>query len=440
MKILMMTNTYFPIVGGLEQSIHSFSEEFKALGHEVMIVTPAYADAPAAEPGLIRVPAIHKFNGTVFSVNYPASGLLSSLMKVFSPDIVHSHHPFFMGDFALRLSRQHGIPLVSTYHCMYEQYIHFWPVQNEGVKRFIIKLAAGYSNLVDQVIVPSESVKEILLNRGVKTPMEIVPTGVDIEHFAKGNGKDFREQQGIPLDAFVIGHAGRLAPEKNLEFLTNCLVESMEKDPRIHALIVGNGPSEDLIKNAFKKAGLEKRLHLAGVLHYQELVDAYHAMDIFIFASLSETQGIVLIEAMAAGVPVVALDAPGVREVVEDQINGRLLEQMDQHNFAAALSGVANLSIGDLQEMKKAAKKSALKYPIRLVAKRMLEVYTRLGSRKRDNKNSSDYLYMWRMKAEWDILKNALRAAATSVFEGNFQKTEPSRIENTTTIEIGGAK
>ena len=181
----MMTNTYFPIVGGLEQSVYSFSEQFKALGHEVLIVTPTFDGAPVEEPGVIRLPAFQKFSGTIFSVNFPVSGLLTRLMKEFSPDIVHSHCPFFMGDFALRLSRQHAIPLVFTYHCMFEEYVHDWPVQNEGVKRFIVKLAAGYANLVDQVIVPCESVQEILVKRGVKTPMEIVPTGVDLEAFFK---------------------------------------------------------------------------------------------------------------------------------------------------------------------------------------------------------------------------------------------------------------
>ncbi|MDP2921381.1 MAG: glycosyltransferase [Candidatus Omnitrophota bacterium] len=435
MRILMMTNTYFPIVGGLEQSIYSFSEEFKALGHEVLIVTPAFNGMPAEEPGIIRIPAIQKFSGTIFSVNFPISGLLTRYMKEFSPDMVHSHCPFFMGDFALRLSRQHAIPLVFTYHTMFEQYIHDWPVQNEGVKRFMVKLAAGYANLVDHVIAPSESVQEILLTRGVKTPIEVVPTGVDVKHFSKGNGKAFRERNQIPPDALVIGHAGRLAPEKNLEFLTNCLVELLKKDARVHVLIVGLGPSEKMIKDTFWQAGLEKRLHLTGVLHYQHLVDAYFAMDVFAFASLSETQGIVLIEAMAAGLPVVALDAPGAREVIEDHVNGRLLNEMDQQSFIDALLWVLRRSNEELQAIKQAARMTARKYPINSVAKRMLEIYEKIRSRKSislGKKNSSQYLFLWRMKAEWDVYRNYIKSAVTSVFEGKFQETEPIKINDTT--------
>jgi glycosyltransferase involved in cell wall biosynthesis len=431
----MMTNTYFPIVGGLEQSVYSFSEEFKSLGHEVLIVTPTFEGMPIEEPGLIRIPAFQKFGGTIFSVNFPVSGLLTRLMKEFSPDMVHSHCPFFMGDFALRLSRQHAIPLVFTYHTMFEQYVHYLPVQNAGVKRFIVKLAAGYSNLVDRVITPSESVQDILLKRGVKTPMEVVPTGVDLEHFSKGNGIAFRQRNHIPPEALVIGHAGRLAPEKNLEFLTNCLVELLKKDPRVHVLIVGLGPSENLIKDTFERAGLRKRLHLTGVLHYQHLVDAYFAMDVFAFASLSETQGIVLIEAMAAGVPVVALDAPGAREVVVDRHNGRLLNEMDQQSFVEALLWVLGRTPEELQTIKQAAIMTARKYPINSAAKRMLEIYEKLRSRKSislGKRNSSQYLFLWRMKAELDIYGNYIKSAVTSVFEGNFQETEPIKINDTT--------
>ena len=434
MNILMMTNTYFPIVGGLEQSVFSFSEEFRALGHEVLIVTPTFNGAPVEEPGVIRLPAFQKFNGTIFSVNFPVSGLLTRLMKEFSPDIVHSHCPFFMGDLALRISRQHAIPLVFTYHCMFEEYVQDWPVQNEGVKRYIVKLAAGYANFVDRLIVPCESVQEILLKRGVKTPMEVVATGIDLKRFAKGDGKVFREQNQIPLDALVIGHTGRLAAEKNLDFLVNCMIEVLKKEPRAHALIVGRGSSEKMIKDTFEKAGLEKRLHLVGVLHYQHLVDAYFAMDVFAFASLSETQGIVLIEAMASGVPVVALDAPGARDVVKDHHNGRLLNQMDQPSFVDALLEVLRCSGEGSQAMKQAARTTAEKYSIELSAKRMLEVYEDARSRKSisvGHRNSSQYLFWWRVRAEWDIYQNYIQAIVTSIFKGNFQKTEPVKIIDT---------
>jgi len=158
-------------------------------------------------------------------------------------------------------------------------------------------------------------------------------------------------------------------------------------------------------------------------------------MDIFAFASLSETQGIVLIEAMAAGLPVVALDAPGVREVVADHHNGRLLHEMDPRSFIDALLWIARRPPEKLQAIKEAARATAQKYSIDSDAKRMLEIYEKLRLKKsiaRGKKNSSQYLFLWRMRAEWDIYRNYIGSAATSVFEGNFQETEPAKINDTT--------
>ncbi|MDO8675022.1 MAG: alpha/beta fold hydrolase, partial [Candidatus Omnitrophota bacterium] len=234
--------------------------------------------------------------------------------------------------------------------------------------------------------------------------------------------------------ALVIGHAGRLAAEKNLDFLINCMVELLKKDARAHALIVGKGQSEKMIKGVFKQAGLEKRVHLVGVLHYQDLVDAYFAMDVFAFASLSETQGIVLIEAMAAGVPVVALDAPGARDIVKDYSNGRLLKEMDQKSFVDALSWVICRSGEESQVLKQAARTTAQKYTIEISAKHMLEIYENVRSKKSisvGKKNNSQFLFLWRMKAEWDIYSNYIKSAVTAIFKGNFSRTEPKKINDT---------
>jgi len=438
MRIIMMTNTYFPIVGGLEKSVHSFAEEFKKQGHQVVIVTPAYEGAPEEEPGIIRIPAIKNVNGTMFSINYPVSELLTKMMKEFDPQIVHSHCPFFMGDFALRLSRQHVIPLVFTYHTMFEEYMNFWPVKNDGVKRFMVKLAAGYANAVDQVIVPCESVRKILFERGVKTPMEVVPTGIDIERFSHGDGHAFRERNRIPQDALILGHAGRLSPEKNLMFLTDCLIASLATDTRFRVLLVGEGESQGLVKDAFAAAGFSDRLHMTGMLHDQDLVDAYTAMDVFAFASLSETQGLVLLEAMAAGVPVVALDATGVREVVEDGKNGRLLMQMDQPSFVEALGLVLTLPSDIRSGFRAHARATAAKYPVGSDAKHMLEVYGRLLAHRSTMTHDGDSPvedYGRRLSTEWDIYRNYFSSAVTSVFEGDFKETEPEKIVDTALMQ-----
>ncbi|MBF0494508.1 MAG: alpha/beta fold hydrolase [Candidatus Omnitrophica bacterium] len=273
------------------------------------------------------------------------------------------------------------------------------------------------------------------MKRGVKTPMEIVPTGVDLARFSKGDRMSFRRRYEIPSDALVIGHAGRLAPEKNLNFLVNCMVEALKKNDRIHALIVGKGPAEKIIQDSFSGAGLEKRLHLSGVLHYQDMVDAYYAMDLFAFASLSETQGIVLIEAMAAGVPVVALAAPGAREVVKDYHNGRLLEKMDSQSFVDALIWTLNRTPEELKTIKQVIRMTAQKYSIDISASRMLKIYEDTRSRKTisaGKKNSSRYVFLWGLRAEWDIYGNYVKSVLTSIFKGGFNKTESPDLSDTT--------
>jgi glycosyltransferase involved in cell wall biosynthesis len=420
MKILMMTNSYFPYLGGLEQSLHLFSQELREFGHEVMIAAPGPACDYDRRENVVRLPAFHHRDakGIEFSINYPLPGIFSKIMKEFRPDIIHSHYPFFMGDFALRLSRQYHVPLVFSYHIMFEHYIHYLPVHNEGIKRFLITLAAGYANMSQQVIAPSQSVKNILLKRRIKTPITVVPTGIDVKAFAKGNARSFRRRSKIPADALVIGHVSRLAPEKNLDFMIPALVEILKKNLRIHVLMVGRGPSVPMIRKEFKQAELSKRLHLTGYLEGQDLIDAYHAMDVFAFASLSETQGIVLTEAMAAGIPVVAINAPGVREVVKNYFNGRLIPRPDQQKFAKALEWVLKRPAARLKAIKQCAQMSAGSYSIENCTAHMLRIYKRLITK---NFYASYHDNAWkafgdRIKADWDIIWNVVKAGEAGVF------------------------
>ena len=419
MKILMMTNTYAPMVGGIEESIRSFTVEFEKLGHEVFIVAPECEGVPPDEVGVIRLRAIEKFNHSDFSIALPLSSLLPELMKTFMPDIIHCHHPFWIGDIALRLSSKYHIPLVFTYHTMFEKHMHYLPIQNEGMKRFIIDLFTGYANLVTQVIVPSESVREILLERGVKTPMTVVPTGIDLQKFFKGEGNAIRQRLGIPLDDIVIGYVGRLAIEKNLEFLGQSVADYLKKDTKAHFLIGGDGPLKDRIKEIFDEKGVGKQLHLAGVLKDQDLVDCYHAMDVFAFASLSETQGLVLVEAMSAGVPVVAVDAPGVREVVKDGYNGRLILEENKNNFSEALSWYCKQSQSKIENMKANALATTKEFSIDLCAYRMLKVYQDVSLKElvwSDHKNTAWDSLSDRLKSEWGMFKNMMHAGGAAMF------------------------
>lgn len=426
MKILMMTNTYLPIVGGLEKSIKTFTEEFRRAGHKVMIAAPEDKNAPEYEPNIVRLPAIQKFNKTDFSLNIPIPGMLEKLFESYRPDIVHAHHPFLVGDLALRLCGQYDIPLVFTYHTMFEQYTDYFALDNEGFQTFVMKLAAGYANLSDYVIAPSASVRRILRKRGVKQPIHVVPTGFDVKKFKKGDGGKIRKKLRIPEDAFLAGHIGRLSEEKNLGFLTDAAAIFLAHHPAAYFLVGGRGDQKQEMMNTFKKCGVYDRVRFAGVLHGQSLINAYHAMDVFLFSSLSETQGMVVTEAMSAGVPVIGLDAPGVREAIDHGENGFLVSPEHLALYFKAMNDFYMLPAHVKQKFSVAACEKAQFFSSENCARKALRVY-RTAIKNNRNKKLDQMpwkILMNRLKTEWEMLTNLSQAAGLALKESLLQAEE----------------
>jgi glycosyltransferase involved in cell wall biosynthesis len=425
MNVVMMTNTFLPHVGGVARSVAAFSAEYRRRGHRVLVVAPEFPDVQANEVDVLRIPAIQNFNASDFSVALPLPSGLSEALDAFEPDIVHAHHPFLLGMSGLRAARARQLPLVFTHHTLYEQYTHYVPGDSPRLQRFAIELATAYANLCDQVFAPSNSIAELLHERGVTTPISEIPTGVQVKDFTRGDGRGFRHRMSIPADAFVVGHLGRLAPEKNLDFLARAVAEFLRIDSNSHFLVIGSGPSEADILEVFNTEGLAERLHLAGVLQATELADALHAMDVFAFASHSETQGMVLTEAMAAGVPVVALDAPGAREVVSDGINGRLLEHQQRTAFADALSWLAGRSPQQRDALTQAARTTANRFSLQHTAEKALSVYADTLTRSQgkpsihdeDSENQALDRAINLIRAEWEIVKGMAEAGGTALTE-----------------------
>ncbi|MBM4025678.1 MAG: glycosyltransferase family 4 protein [Planctomycetes bacterium] len=417
MNIWMMTNTFTPFVGGVARSVVAFAGECRRIGHRVVIVAPVFEDMPPREEDVIRIPALQHFNGSDFSLALPVPGLLSSYLEECQPDIVHSHHPHLLGNTAVRVAGRLGRPLVFTHHTMYEHYLHYVPTGASRLREFVVALVTGYCNLCDCVVAPSASVAAVLRERGVETPIEIIPTGVEIRRFAQGDGAAFRRRRRIPRKAFVAGYVGRLAPEKNLSFLAEAVCEQIARARCGHFLVVGAGPSAREVRDLFARAGLRKRLHLVGALDGQDLVDAYHAMDAFVFASYSETQGMVLAEAMAAGKPVVALDAPGVREVVVDRYNGRLLPSERPEDFAAALGTIEAAGARERRQLAQAARETAELFSMDRCGRKLVSLYERLRSRQPPGPKDESVWHhaMEEIKAEWELLKNMADAVGQAM-------------------------
>lgn len=432
MNICMMTNTYLPHVGGVARSVETFAQEYRRMGHHTWIVAPTFAKIPGEsqeeeeeEEHVIRIPAIQNFNGSDFSVRLPLSVLFTRLTGSHA-DVVHAHHPFLLGDTALRYAANIHAPVIFTHHTLYEEYTHYVPFDSPALKQFVIELSTHYANLCDGVIAPSQSIASLIQERGVEVPIRIIPTGIDLAQFGRGDKTRGRISCGIPEDAFVIGHVGRLAREKNLAYLSNAVAKVLKEESKAHFLVVGDGPYAPAIQDIFQSNGAGDRLHCPGKKTGRELVDAYAAMDLFVFTSQSETQGMVIAEAMAAGLPVVALDASGVREVVADQSNGTLLPA---HTGENVFGDHVTRFLKDPSVRRKCSKEAlatARRFSKERCATMAIEFYEEILNKTRRQREQAEHDFWTSLLNRTELEWNLLSEKAESAFQGLISESSPS--------------
>lgn len=426
MRIAMLTNTYLPHVGGVARSVNTYEEELRRRGHDVRIIAPQFEGAMDSTEHVLRTPAVQNFNGSDFSLTIPQPGLVAEFLDRFQPEILHSHHPFLLGDTALRAAWTRRLPVVFTHHTLYEQYTRYVPLDSEALQRVTVHMVTEYCNLCTQVIAPSQSIADLLAKRGVTSPISVIPTGIDLEHFGSGDGLDFRRRHGISNEALVVGHVGRLAGEKNLEYLAQAVGLYLSQRPDAVLVVVGSGDEEDTLKEAASELADSRRIVMAGKQTGRTLANAYAAMDVFAFSSKSETQGMVLAEAMAARTPVIALDGPGVRDVL-NETNGRLLPaDAPVEDFAAALSALTRNKAA-LQALGESARRSVQNYSVTACADRLLSLYVQLTSEysfREDTDPAPWDVLLRRLEIEWNLLMEKTAALRAAVVETDATKSQ----------------
>ena len=420
MHVTMFTNTYLPHVGGVARSVNSYEIELRRRNHIVNIVAPEFDGAETSTENVLRVPAIQNFNGSDFSVRIAQPWTISDFLENDHPDIIHSHHPFLLGDAALRAAADFGTPIVFTYHTMYERYTHYVPLDSLAMQRVAIQMATEYCNLCNAVIAPSESIRDLLERRGVETPITVIPTGIDLDFFASGRSADFRKRWGIAENRRVVGHLGRLAEEKNLIYLAHAVGHFLANHRDAVFLVVGDGDGREPMKEVLLQYASPDQLVCVEVpLSGQDLVDAYAAMDCFAFSSKSETQGLVVAEAMAARTPVVALDAPGVREVVNGE-NGRLLSAGASHvEFSETIQAIMG-NADRLTRMSETAQRSVESFGMSHCADRLCGLYTRLteeaAATGAADLNDWDH-FLARIETEWNLVVEKATALSAALMD-----------------------
>ncbi len=343
MHILMISDVYFPRVNGVSTSIRTFRNELVNLGHEVTLIAPQYGAETQHEDWIIRVPsrAVPLDPEDRFMQRSYISALATDL-KWHKFDLLHIQTPFVAHYAGIELSRKLDLPRVVTYHTHFEEYFHHYlplvprPLL-KGVARFINRIQC---NQVNAVIVPSTAMQEVLGYHGVSCPVEVIATGLSQDLYRPGDGFSFRQKLDIPQERPVLIHIGRVAHEKNIGFLLQMVDVLRGSIPDLLFIIAGEGPAQDHLISMVKKLDLEPHVRFVGNLdRATELLDCYRAGDVFVFGSRTETQGLVLLEAMAQSVPVVSIAELGTVDILRD-CSGAIISTEDKYEFAAKVEAV----------------------------------------------------------------------------------------------------
>jgi 1,2-diacylglycerol 3-alpha-glucosyltransferase len=341
MNILFISDVFFPRVNGVSTSINTFATELRALGHEVTLIAPSYTDEDKQEEWIVRVPS-HKiyFDPEDRLMNFSKLKALLPWIRDKHFDIIHIHTPFTAHYVGIHFGKKLDIPVVETYHTFFEDYLHHYlPFIPQFISRKLARtISRRQCNAVDGIVSPSKPMLDVLKQYGIKTPAEVVATGLDDSSFASVDGEHFRMSHDIPLTQPMLLFVGRVAHEKNIGFLLEMHVELIKKHPDALLVITGEGPAEESIKHTIEKLGISNQVRMIGYLdRSHELIACYKAADIFVFASKSETQGLVLLEAMAQGTAVVAIAELGTKSILIEG-EGVLIAKDDINDFADKVS------------------------------------------------------------------------------------------------------
>lgn len=382
MRIGIFSECYLPTLNGVVVSIETFRKEMEKRGHEYFIFAPetqGYKDEDRRH--VFRYPSF-TWPG---EKNYPAAlpfftNTITEKIKNLKLDIIHSQHLFTMGRLGLRVARNLKIPIVYTYHTLIAEYTHYVPILGDLAKSILIQFSRDYCNSCDQVITPSESMAKILVRYGVKKPIEVIPTGIHMAELQNPfPDKVIRAKWNIPEHRQILLYLSRVAKEKNIDFLLHAMRQIVKnrqaKHGRsdAHLLLVGGGPELEFYKNMVRKMKLEDYVTFTDMLK-KEIANRYFgAADIFVFPSITETQGIVVAEAMAAGTPVVAVDKMGPSDIIKNNKDG-YLTSLKISEFAGKIEKLLD-DYGLRQRMAKFAQEDAKQYSSENCADKLEKIY-----------------------------------------------------------------
>ena len=389
MNIAIFTNNYLPNPYGVANSIESFRKEFEKRGpastrgdsstqggHRVFIFAPRWKGYEDKNPQVFRYPALDIEFKIKFPLAIPYSLKINKILSKLNLDIIHSQHPNLLGAAAARWARKKKIPLIFTWHTLYHKYAHFAGIVPEKIAAgYIIRKAVKYANKAGAVIAPTDSIIPILRKWGV-TNKNIIPvaTGVDEEYFINADRNIIRKKYNIAEDEILLLLVSRLTSEKNIEFVFRSVAGILKNNKKTKFLVSGGGYLVPPLREFCKGENIADKVFFSGVAERKDIKNCYAAGDIFVYASKSETQGMVITEAMYMGLPIVAVDATGVKSLVLNNANGFLVKDCEKEFSEAVLKLVKNKDLRDkFGEVSRRIAKT--QFTSGICASKMLEVY-----------------------------------------------------------------
>lgn len=381
MKIAMMTNNYKPFVAGVPVSIERLTDSLREQGHQVVVFAPSYS-GQEQEADLVRYRSFLKGVAGGFSVPNSFDPGIEKQFRKGKFDVIHVHHPMMIGHTARYLSAKYKVPLVLTYHTRYEQYLHY--VGLSALKGIMPAYLRSCMKECDILIAPTPQIREDLKKMKVEAAVRVLPTGLPQDSFLpdQTEAANLRKQLLGDRD-YLFCTVARLAKEKNLPFLFESLkIRKATVGGDFKLALIGAGPEEGHLKELAKNMGLFQEIIFVGQVPNSQIKNYCMAADLFLFSSKSETQGIVLLEAMAAGTPVLAVSATGTKDVVISGENGYLIRD-DAGEFAAKLMDI--LEKGKLDWLRRGAVKTAEGYRCERIAEEAVSIYN-AAIRQRDAK------------------------------------------------------
>jgi len=386
MRILMISDVYFPRVNGVSTSIQTFRRCLHDAGHRTVLIAPQYPQVSgnADERDVVRVPS--RYVPRDPEDRMMRAGAIRALKEQLAQekfDVVHIQTPFIAHYLGLELARHLNLPAIETYHTYFEEYLyHYVPFLPRALMRFAARrFTVKQCSALDGLVVPSTAMRSALEAYGVSCPMRIIPTGIETAALNGGDGARFREQLGIAPARPTMVHVGRVAHEKNIDFLFRMLMRLRKVVPDALLIVAGEGPALEHCKRVVRESGLENNVRFVGYLARDSaLLDCYRAGDLFVFASKTETQGLVLLEAMALGVPVVSTAYMGTIDILQPQQGARIAPD-DEQGFADL---VANLleDAAERNRMSTAARAYASTWSAPAMAERLVELYGEVAKQK----------------------------------------------------------